>query len=168
MTQVAPMSALAKAIDPGLLGAVAEMVRECRARRCELSMILAEIDPNQHETLVHGAGAAVAKLQSHARAIDHPEKALLEIGERQYALLLPDCDRRLAVQYGRELARSFSVARVVEEDEPASPLTLSVGVATVSVPPKNFPPEDLVDAAQRCLFGAQASGGNSVKSIEIY
>ena len=47
-------------------------------------------------------------------------------------------------------------------------LTLSVGVATVSLPPKNFPARDLLAAADRCLYGSRASGGGVVKSIEIY
>ncbi len=47
------------------------------------------------------------------------------------------------------------------------PVTLSVGVATVALPPKNFPAEDLLAAADRCLYGSRASGGGVVKSIEI-
>ena len=46
-------------------------------------------------------------------------------------------------------------------------VTLSVGVATVPVPPKNFSPEDLLNAADHCLYGSRASGGGVVKSIEI-
>ena len=45
---------------------------------------------------------------------------------------------------------------------------ISVGAATVSVPAKDFPPEDLFEGAQRCLYGSHASGGGVVKSIEIY
>ena len=38
---------------------------------------------------------------------------------------------------------------------------------TLALPPKNFPPQQLIDAAQRCLTGVQLSGGNAVKSIEF-
>ena len=38
----------------------------------------------------------------------------------------------------------------------------------VSLPPKNFPPKDLLLAANRCVYGSSASGGGVVKSIEIY
>jgi hypothetical protein len=37
----------------------------------------------------------------------------------------------------------------------------------MGVPPKNFAPEDLIHAARRCLSAAQASGGGSLKSIDI-
>ena len=47
-------------------------------------------------------------------------------------------------------------------------LKLDVGVATVAQPPKNFPPRDLLDGADRCLYASHASGGGVVKSIEIY
>jgi hypothetical protein len=43
-----------------------------------------------------------------------------------------------------------------------------VGVASVALPPKNFPAEELIRAAERCLNGARLAGGNAVKSIEIY
>jgi PleD family two-component response regulator len=47
-------------------------------------------------------------------------------------------------------------------------LKLDIGVATVAQPPKNFPPRDLLDGADRCLYASHASGGGVVKSIEIY
>jgi hypothetical protein len=45
---------------------------------------------------------------------------------------------------------------------------VSAGVASVTLPPKNFPPLDLVAAAQRCLAAAQSSGTSVVKSLEIF
>ena len=47
-------------------------------------------------------------------------------------------------------------------------LKLDMGVATVVQLPKNFPPRDLLDGADRCLYASHASGGGVVKSIEIY
>ena len=46
-------------------------------------------------------------------------------------------------------------------------LTLSAGLATLEFAPKNYPARELIDAAQRCLSGAQLSGGDTVKSIEF-
>jgi hypothetical protein len=46
--------------------------------------------------------------------------------------------------------------------------SIGVGAATVTLPPKNFPPKDLLLAANRCVYGSRASGGGVVKSIEIY
>ena len=47
-------------------------------------------------------------------------------------------------------------------------VTLSAGLATLAVPTCNFPTQELIDAAERCLFGAQASGGSTFKSLDIY
>ena len=47
-------------------------------------------------------------------------------------------------------------------------VTVSIGVASVALPPKNFPAAELIRAAERCLNGARLSGGNAVKSLEIY
>jgi hypothetical protein len=44
-------------------------------------------------------------------------------------------------------------------------MTLSAGLATLEVPPRNFQPHQLIDAAWRCLSGAQLSGGDTLKSI---
>jgi hypothetical protein len=76
----------------------------------------------------------------------------LRLDETRYALALPGCDRPSAVELARQLAAMLEAARV--------------GVATVSVPPKNFPPRELYVGAERCLHAAQSGG--AVKSIEIY
>ena len=47
-------------------------------------------------------------------------------------------------------------------------LKVDVGVASIAQLPKNFPPRDLLDGADRCLYASHVSGGGVVKSIEIY
>jgi GGDEF domain-containing protein len=88
-------------------------------------------------------------------------------GNAGFAILLPDCDRQRAVELGNQLARQFRHLAPIEEEGPAR-LRLDVGVASVTLPPKNFPTAELLAAAGRCLFGSHASGGGVVKSIEIY
>ncbi|QDV80645.1 HDOD domain-containing protein [Botrimarina mediterranea] len=50
----------------------------------------------------------------------------------------------------------------------ATPMTLDVGVAGVAHPTKGFQSEGLLTAAERCLAGAIAQAGPSVKSIEVF
>jgi hypothetical protein len=45
--------------------------------------------------------------------------------------------------------------------------TVSVGVATASVVPRNFDPLRLIECAERCLSAARACGISTVKSIEV-
>jgi hypothetical protein len=66
---------------------------------------------------------------------------------------------------GNELVLAARAARVVPPDNRSA--SISVGAATVALPPRNFPAEDLLRRAQGCLDGARSSGGNVLKSIEI-
>jgi hypothetical protein len=45
---------------------------------------------------------------------------------------------------------------------------VSAGVASVTLPSKNFQPLDLLSTALRCLSAAKASETSVVKSLEIY
>jgi PleD family two-component response regulator len=83
-------------------------------------------------------------------------------------VLLGDCDRNQAVKFASDVAATVQRIGQSRGDEAWAMLSASVGVATVSLPPRNFPPTTLVEKASRCLYAAQTSGGNVVKSIEIY
>jgi PleD family two-component response regulator len=94
--------------------------------------------------------------------------ACLRHGEAGFAVILPDCERRKAVEIGDELIQEISRVRPVGLDRGPRAASLSVGVASVAMLPKNFPPRDLFTTASRCLYGSHASGGSVVKSLEIY
>jgi HD-like signal output (HDOD) protein/GGDEF domain-containing protein len=155
--------------DPGLGGLAARAVAECRRRRAPLSLMLIEFD--EFDELVFPLGlekatALVRKFAAQATEIvvDAHSTAL---GEGQFALLLHGSDRQQTVAVARRLMQLASAGgRHSPHDEGA--VTLSIGIATVAMPAKNFPAADLVAAAQRCLFGASSGGGNGVKSIDIY
>ncbi len=85
--------------------------------------------------------------------------ACVPLSGASIGLVLPDCDRSQAVRLGNQVAENIRAG---------APFTVGIGAATVSLPPKNFSPESLLEGAERCLYGSHASGGNLVKSIEIY
>jgi GGDEF domain-containing protein len=89
-------------------------------------------------------------------------------GDAGFAVILPDCERHSAVRLGNSLIQRVRRAFFYRQPGRHPGPCLGVGAATVSLPPKNFPPGDLFDAARRCLYGSHASGGAVVKSIEIY
>jgi GGDEF domain-containing protein len=101
-------------------------------------------------------------------AVGLPGMVCMQHGEAGFALILPDCERRKAVEIGGELLHTISCATPAGLSSGARAASLSVGVATVAMPPKNFPPKDLFSTASRCLYGSHASGGGVVKSLEIY
>jgi HD-like signal output (HDOD) protein len=155
-------------IDPGLLGRLAAAATLCRRERCDLSLLLIELD--RYGELVFALGAAGAeeawrRLQQACRSLEHPGANWMQLSEARLALILPDCDRLAAVGLGNELLRQMrEAADHLSEFAP----TISVAACTVTQPPRNFVPQGLAQRAERCLYAAQVAGGNCLKSIEIY
>jgi HD-like signal output (HDOD) protein/GGDEF domain-containing protein len=157
--------------DPGFVGRVAAAVATCRQARRSLSLLVVEID--QYEDLLFTRGPVEAErlveaLGAECRSLDHPGAAVVQSREVQFAIILPACDRRQAVDVSNELISRVRRMTPSAAAADAAVVTVSVGVTSVALPPKNFPAAELIRAAERCLNGARLSGGNAVKSIEIY
>ena len=108
-----------------------------------------------------------------AAAPQHPVVPLYDAAgvtrtcDATFALVWEDCSRSDAVQAIREILSQTKTWRLPGRGMAAGKLTLSGGVATLAFPPRNFPPQQLIDAARRCLSGALLSGGDTLKSIEF-
>jgi hypothetical protein len=87
------------------------------------------------------------------------------VSDCSLALVLEDCPRSEAVRLARHALEAVKPAAATRFE--AAELTLSAGLATLESVPKNFPPQELIDGALRCLSGAGLSGGDTVKSIEL-
>jgi HD-like signal output (HDOD) protein/GGDEF domain-containing protein len=158
-------------LDPGFFGRLMAAVATCRQARTSVSVMIAEMDQYEELLLVRGRRAAeqlIAQLGQWCREVDHPGGTVVQSRDVQFAVILPACDRRQAVSLSNELIDRARRASLRQTADDAVVVTVSVGVATVALPPKNFPAIDLINAADRCLNGARLSGGNTVKSIEIY
>jgi len=106
------------------------------------------------------------RVQRYCESIDHdPAAQCVELTDGRWMVVLIDCDRRQAVEQGHQLLRAVRRSTQPKTDVR---LSLSVGAASVAVPSPNFPPRDLLTSAERCLQAALASGGDVLKSIEIY
>ena len=143
----------------------------CRQSRCPLSLLLVGLDRVEELVLsggVEGLGRLQQCLETACRNLDHPAATCVTHGEAGFALILPACDRQLAVRLGNQLIGQLRRLGPAGGAGSQQAVSMSVGAATVALPPKNFPPEDLFAAADRCLYGSRASGGGVVKSIEIY
>jgi HD-like signal output (HDOD) protein/GGDEF domain-containing protein len=154
-----------------LMAKLASAVASCRISRCALSVVLVEFD--RVDDLIAARGIEgfqrlMKALRNACWAAGHPEMVCLPHGEAGFALILPDCERRKAVEIGGDLLHAISRAAPLGAHPGARAASVSVGVATVAMPPKNFPPRDLFATASRCLYGSHASGGGVVKSLEIY
>jgi HD-like signal output (HDOD) protein/GGDEF domain-containing protein len=157
--------------EPAELGRqLAAAVAACRQSRCALSLMFVELDRAEELAATHTTGELSALqrlLETLCRNVDHEGAIALRQGTHGFALVLPDCERRAAVELGNRMIDQVG-SLVPRSEGRERGVTLSVGIGTVSLPPKNFPAGELLEGARRCLYGSHASGGGVVKSIEIY
>lgn len=157
--------------DPGMLGQLASAVVSCRRSHCALSLLLLELDDTDDLMMIYGlVGLEKLRqlLESECRHLEHDGAICLPQGDYGCAVILPDCDRQPAVRLGSRLIEQLRSLTSGLSGSGRPAVSVSAGLATVSLPPKNFLPEDLFKGAARCLYGSHASGGGVVKSIEIY
>lgn len=150
-----------------LLARLDEMVTVCRQARAPLSLVLVEVDLFKKAVEKFGPlwGEYTLGLLSEAvEAVDLPSHQVVRDAQERWAVVLPGVDRRRALQLVNEIIRRFRLICPVEE---AGATTLSFGTATVNMPPRDFPAEELRTAAARCLYAAQAAAGDTSKSIEM-
>lgn len=154
--------------EHGLLTRVRLAVSRCRQGRRPVSLVLAEIDEFDLVLVVHGVDGAAhvvhmlaAELET---ACDH-EPDTLQVGEHRLAVFLEGYDRPQAVAVARHAVNGF---REWSAERGNASISVSIGVATLPMPPRNFPCNELIEAAERCLFGVQLCGGDGIKSIDIY
>jgi GGDEF domain-containing protein len=168
-----PQACPAKAPATGttLASQLENAVAACRRAHAALSLLLVDVNQGEQLTAERGTGGLSMLgrlLEALCRKLDHPGMSLLRYGTAGCAVILPGCDRRQVAQHGNMLidsTRRLGEARTAGVQRSFS---ISVGASTVAMPPKNFPAQDLMASAERCLYGSRASGGSVMKSIEIY
>jgi HD-like signal output (HDOD) protein len=154
-------------LDAPLLGMVSAAAQRCRQVRCSISLavlaidrysdLLLQVGPAQATDLVHWLRISLTDWTGH--------RALATLaGESTCALVWEDCPRSDATELVRRALETAKAARKQPLGTRVE-FTLSAGLATVEVLPRNFQPQQLIDAAQRCLSAAQLSGGDTLKSI---
>ena len=157
--------------DPALIGRLNVAVAACRQARCPVSLLLVEIDHFADAHFTYGPDAPQQlwrMVQSACQLIDHANTTCIPVREARFAVILPNCDRQHAARLGKQLVRGIRDRKVTSTGGDGPTLTISAGAASVTQLPKNFPPQELIESADRCLYGAQACGGDGLKSLEIY
>lgn len=156
--------------DPGLLGRVAISAGRCRQRREPLSLMFMEIDRFLQmlaSQTIEDVRHMIKVLETAIIAIQDPHDQMIQIADQRFALLLEGCDQHEASDMAKQLLhgiRRWSEGRVSESK---SSMKVSIGLATVSLPPKNFIPEELIESAERCVETASLAGGDTLKSISM-
>jgi HD-like signal output (HDOD) protein/GGDEF domain-containing protein len=156
--------------DPGMIGRITAAIANCRKSRCAISLALVELD--DYESLFLTCG-----LDGVYQVVDQLRLALLDLlgddgqlvpaDDARFAVILENCDRQQGVLLIRHLVQGVRRSSTDDTGNRGCIRSISAGLATLSMPPKNFRTNDLIESAQRCLDGAKSSGGDSVKSIDI-
>ncbi|MBD13924.1 MAG: hypothetical protein CMJ72_02020 [Planctomycetaceae bacterium] len=143
-------------------------VGQCRAQRKPVSLvILGAVERCANENENHQVISQV--LDAVCQETDVEDLVVESRGPCHRVLLLADFDRQQAVRFGQQtLERIQGMIRHLEVKGKTISYLVGAGVASVTLPPKNFPPLDLLETAQRCLSAAHAGGVFAVKSLEIY
>jgi HD-like signal output (HDOD) protein len=146
---------VSNAHDAALRSTLTTTILQCRQSRSPLSLVLIFI-PGEPEK---PRDRLTELFRSRLRQADLPGQSTLCVRPREFAVTLPDCERRAALQWAGEILRELQPV--------AQETGLSLGVASIAHLPRNFSADTLINAARRCLDGALLSGGNTVKSIEV-
>ncbi|HEV2973085.1 MAG TPA: HDOD domain-containing protein [Pirellulales bacterium] len=158
-------------VDPAFLGELGTVAASCRQARCALSLLLVGVDRFEELALARGVSGAervVSFLEASCRATGASSAVCRRVRDDQFALVLPACDRQAAVAIGNQLLAAMRRFGAPLPGQMRPSVTVSIGIAAVTAPPKNFLPADLIESAERCLHASRHSGGNALKSIEIY
>lgn len=138
----------------------------CRSRRQPVSLVIFNARQNSPETIE--GESMLAQLLDAACGDEIPLDSLVQInGALKRTIVLPAFDRHEAVKFANAVVRRVE-SSYASDDPEEQPPTVSVGVASVTLPSKNFRPVELLTTAERCLAAAQASETSVVKSLEIY
>jgi HD-like signal output (HDOD) protein len=159
-----PLRTLAREC-PRFTSQVRAAVGRCRSQRCAVSLVLVGIDQVENSPAI--ASETFAKITGWLRRVcvweTQMEERVVPLGEHCFGVMLDDCERSDAVDTARRMLERTRKRFTSVSDQ----LRVSAGVATLALPPRNFPERELIEVAVRCLLGAQVSGGGTVKSFEL-
>ncbi|MEX0611236.1 MAG: HDOD domain-containing protein [Pirellulales bacterium] len=143
----------------------------CRDRRHELSLLI--VEPNVYDVHSDPQAEAASRqarcaLEYACSALHQHKVALVSLSEQRTAAIISNCERRAALALAQNaIVELAKFAAPGSENNGDLATTLSIGVATASVVPRNFDPIQMIESAARCLSAARACGISAVKSIEV-
>lgn len=158
--------------DPGVIGRVAEAVRDSRNQRLPLSLILAQIDDFSGLMFSESVEGVYRIQQSVLTALERLSRdehgQVLEISDHRFAIVLMGLERSESTRVGQSILQLIRQWSRTRNDKKKCSVSLSLGCASTPIPSKNFGARTLIEAAQRCLDSVSLAQGNSIKSIDIY
>jgi diguanylate cyclase (GGDEF)-like protein len=131
----------------------------------ELSLLMVDIDWLRKYNDFHGhekGDALLRKVADILTSNTRPYEKIYRYGEEEFAILMPETDKKKASSAARRLQKTIQQAQFAgeKESQPNGTVTVSIGVATY---PSDAEHRDkLIDAANSALQIAKESGRNQV------
>jgi len=146
--------------------ALGDSLRHAQRTGDQLSLLMTDIDHFKkfNDTFGHLTGDQVLRLV--AVSIKQNVKGLdtaARFGGEEFAIILPGCDIRGAIQVGEQVRKAVQSRELVKRStgENLGRVTISVGVATFR---RDDTPTTLVERADNALYAAKRGGRNLVVS----
>jgi len=153
--------------DPQLLGTVATAIDRCRGEKRSLCLALFQVHVTQARGSSRDPYPVPKQLLESLEHWSQDRGSGLILPQNKFALAWEGCSRSDGFELARHLLRLSQESSRRDGGLHASGWVLSAGLATLTIPTRNFPPHELIAAANRCLAAALLSGGGAVKSIEF-
>ena len=126
----------------------------------KVEVIQARIEPAEFESMIQSLS------EQHVR-FRYAADLIWQIGPSRWAIVMEDIDRSDAIRECRARIESIRLWARNRTQQDLGAATVSFGVAWLPVATLNFDATILLERAERCLSGAQLSGGDTIKSISI-
>jgi HD-like signal output (HDOD) protein len=148
---------------------LAATANRCRERRRELSLLI--VEPNVYDIHSDSSGEGARRdarraLEIACKSVESDKLTVIALSEKRTAAIVTDCERRSALALAQSVIAEIGRLGANACDADLA-TTLAIGVATLSVVPRNFDPTNMIESATRCLSAARACGISAVKSIEV-
>lgn len=150
-----------------VLSKMSAAMQRCRDQRVDFSLAILQINDFQEFILLAGIEEVevVRKvIETVAMRLCDGNGQVVPCGDSAVAVLLEGHDRHQTVSLARQISEMVGVWA---QRRPYHDLALSGGVASTYVPPKSLPPQEIFQAARRCLQASTNGGGKVLKSIEL-
>jgi diguanylate cyclase (GGDEF)-like protein len=152
-----------------------ELNREWRRHQrlgIPLSLIMIDIDHFKqfNDTYGHSAGDDCLRkvAQALSVAVNRPADLVARYGGEEFVCVLPQTDGQGAVAVGQRLCNMISLLAIPHAGSCIGKyLSISLGVATLTCPTANRTIQDIITAADCCLYKAKESGRNRLDSVSL-
>jgi diguanylate cyclase (GGDEF)-like protein len=140
-------------------------IAAAKERNGAASLLMLDIDWFKKYNDHHGhpmGDTLLKKMVSLLRSNTRPFDKTYRYGGEEFAILLPDADKEIALMVAQRLRNAVWAERFegAEASQPEKKVTISIGVA--SYPKDARIPEELIAAADSALYKAKQTGRNRV------